>query len=600
MTSSSTEPPISTESPISNQAPLLIPDILTVNELGDLLNVNPVEVIKRLMTHGIMASLNDAISFETASLVAIDLEMVVASASQIQQPMVSEIDESTGEVSDQDQGIRPPIVTILGHVDHGKTSLLDAIRKTDIAAGEFGGITQHIGAYQIEHNEHSITFLDTPGHAAFTAMRARGAQVTDIAVIVIAANDGVMPQTIEAINHVRAAAVPLIIAANKMDLPEADPDRVKRELTEHNVVVEDFGGDVLFVPVSATTGEGLNELLDTIMLLAEVEELKANPNRDAIGVIVEAELDQRRGPIATMLVKTGTLRLGDAVVAGDISGKIKALFDDHGESVVEGGPSSPLRILGLGRVPSVGDRIEVVKDERLARQKAIDVRKRLDSLGQRSRISLDTLFNEQGTSVVKELLIVLKTDVEGSAEAIKGSIENFTTSEVKPKFIHIATGGVNESDVMLAEASGAVILAFNVGAEPAAIRKAAADSVEIRNYTIIYQLLESVEKALLGLYDPIYKKVIDGLAEVRKVFSSSKLGEIAGCYVLEGTLVRNARVRVLREGTEIIDTECDGLRRFQDDVREVAEGFECGIVLKNYNSWVENDQIEFYHQERTN
>jgi translation initiation factor IF-2 len=431
-------------------------------------------------------------------------------------------------------------------------------------------------------------------------MRARGAQVTDIAVIVIAANDGVMPQTIEAINHVRAAAVPLIIAANKMDLPEADPDRVKRELTEHNVVVEDFGGDVLFVPVSATTGEGLNELLDTIMLLAEVEELKANPSRDAIGVIVEAELDQRRGPIATMLVKNGTLRLGDAVVAGDISGKIKALFDDHGEPVVEGGPSSPLRILGLGHVPSVGDRIEVVKDERLARQKAIDVRKRLESSGQRSRISLDTLFNEQGTSVVKELLIVLKADVEGSAEAIKGSIENFTTAEVKPKFIHIATGGVNESDVMLAEASGAIILAFNVGAEPAAIRKANAESVEIRNYTIIYQLLESVEQALQGLYDPIYKKVIDGLAEVRKVFSSSKLGEIAGCYVLEGTLVRNARVRVLREGTEIIDTECDGLRRFQDDVREVAEGFECGIVLKNYNSWVENDHIEFYHQERTN
>tara|TARA_B100000029_G_C17577282_1_gene958572 strand:+ start:684 stop:2450 length:1767 start_codon:yes stop_codon:yes gene_type:complete len=588
MTSSQTTPP------------LVLPEILTVNELGDLLDVSPVEVIKRLMTHGIMASLNDAISFETAALVAADLEVEVAASSNDSQLVSTGFDVHADDDTDEQLEVRPPIITILGHVDHGKTSLLDAIRKTDVAESEFGGITQHIGAYQIEHNSLPMTFLDTPGHAAFTAMRARGAQITDIAVIVVAANDGVMPQTVEAINHVRAAEVPLIIAANKMDLPEADPERVKRELTEHNVVVEDFGGDVLFIPVSATTGDGLTALLDAIMLVAEIEELKANPQRSAIGVVVEAELDQRRGPIATVLVKTGTLRLGDAVVAGPISGKIKALFDDHGEPVKEGGPSRPLRILGLESVPTVGERIEAEEDDRHARQKAEEEKKRLESSGLRTGISLDTLYNEQGTSVVKELLLILKADVEGSAEAIKGAIESFKTSEVKPKFIHVATGGVNDSDVMLAEASGAIILAFNVTSEPTALKKADAESVEIRNYTIIYQLLESVEQALQGLYDPIYKNVVDGLAEVRKVFRSSKVGQIAGCYVLEGTLARNARARVLREGNEIIDSECEGLRRFQDDVREVAEGFECGVILKGYSSWEENDKIEFYHQERTN
>ena len=600
MTSSQTTQPSETAQPSETTQPLVLPEILTVNELGDLLDVSPVEVIKRLMTHGIMASLNDAISFETASLVAVDLEVEVASSANAGGLVTADIDDHSDDDTDETLEVRPPIITILGHVDHGKTSLLDAIRESDVAEGEFGGITQHIGAYQIEHNSLPMTFLDTPGHAAFTAMRARGAQITDIAVIVVAANDGVMPQTIEAINHVRAAEVPLIIAANKMDLPEADPERVKRELTEHNVVVEDFGGDVLFIPVSATTGDGLPALLDAIMLVAEIEELKANPQRSAIGVVVEAELDQRRGPIATVLVKTGTLRLGDAVVAGHISGKIKALFDDHGEPVTEGGPSRPVRILGLESVPSVGERIEAAEDDRQARQKAEEEKKRLESSGLRTGISLDTLYNEQGTSVVKELLLILKADVEGSAEAIKGAIESFKTSEVKPKFIHVATGGVNDSDVMLAEASGAIILAFNVASEPTALKKADAESVEIRNYTIIYQLLESVEQALQGLYDPIYKNVVDGLAEVRKVFRSSKVGQIAGCYVLEGKLARNARARVLREGTEIIDSECEGLRRFQDDVREVSEGFECGVILKDYNSWEENDKIEFYHQERTN
>ncbi|MBK6662614.1 MAG: translation initiation factor IF-2, partial [Thermoflexaceae bacterium] len=407
-----------------------------------------------------------------------------------------------------------------GHVDHGKTSLLDKIRKTRVAAGEAGGITQHVGAYQVERDGHTITFIDTPGHAAFTAMRARGAQVTDIAVLVVAADDGVMPQTIEAINHALAAGVPIIVAINKMDLPGANPDRVKQQLTEHNLVVEDYGGDVIAVPVSAAKGTGIDNLLESILLVAEVGELKANPNRPGNAVVIEAELDPGRGPIATVLVKNGTLRQGDAVVAGEISGKVKAMFDYRGHRLKEAGPSTPVVIMGIEAVPEAGERVRVVTDEKLARQMVDDRKRKREAAEQRdhAHVNLDTLFNEISAGKLKELIIILKADVRGSVEAIKSSLEQLSTSEVKVKIIHGGTGNVSDSDVMLAEASNGIILAFNVKTEPSAAKRADATGVDIRTYSIIYQLLENIEKALAGMYEPVYNVVIDGHAEVRQLF----------------------------------------------------------------------------------
>ena len=578
-----------------------LPEAITVKGLSDRLGISPIEAIKRLMTHGVMAAMNDTIDYETAAIVSSELG-IAPSPEAAPGAVATAVRADEEEATDEAGAPRPPVVTILGHVDHGKTSLLDAIRETNVVAGEAGGITQHIGAYQIERGGSPITFIDTPGHAAFTAMRARGAQITDIAVIVVAADDGVMPQTIEAIDHVRAADVPMIIAINKTDLPAADADRVKQQLTEQSVVVEEYGGDVLAVPVSATTGTGLPELLEAIDLVSEIQELNANPERLATGTVVEAELDSRRGALATVLVRNGTLRQGDALVSGLISGKVKAMFDERGERLKEAGPARPVRIMGLEDVPAAGDAIEVVESERAARRIVEQARREEEGAAgaRRGGITLDTLFNEVSAGNVKELLLILKTDVRGSAEAIRGSLQGLGTGEVKVKVIHSATGPVSESDVMLADASGAIILAFNVRTETSAASQAEINGVEIRTYEVIYQLIESVDQALEGLYEPVYERVVDGTAEVRQLFRSSRVGQIAGCYVTDGTLLRGDRVRVLRNGNEVTDTSCGGLRRFQDDVREVQQGFECGVVLERFDAFEEGDLLEFYHQQRVN
>ena len=580
-----------------------LPPALTVKELADLLDVTPVEVIKRLMTNGVMASMNQSIDYDTAAIVAVEFGFDPEEMASAEVSTLSEVVEDAEEPDDPASLVaRPPVVTILGHVDHGKTSLLDAIRTTKVAAGEAGGITQHIGAYQVELDGKMITFIDTPGHAAFTAMRARGAQVTDIAVLVVAADDGVMPQTIEAINHAKAAGVPIIVAINKSDLPGANPDRVKQQLTEHGLVVEDYGGDVVAVPVSALKKTGIDDLLESINLVAEISELKANPNRPGVAVVIEAELDPSRGPIATVLVKNGTLRQGDALVAGETSGKVKAMFNDRGERIKEAGPASPAVIMGLENVPEAGERIRVVADEREARL-IVETRRRsreADEQTDHAHVNLDTLFNEISAGKLKELILILKADVRGSAEAVKGALERLGTSEVKVKVIHAATGPVSDSDVMLAEASNGIIIAFNIKTDPSARKRADATGVEIRPYTIIYQAIEDIEKALAGMYEPTFEQVIDGHAEVRQIFKSSRLGGIAGSFVLDGTLKRGSTVRILRKGTEIGKGRCEGLKRFADDAREVAAGYECGIVIGGFDKFVDGDVVEFFHEERTN
>ena len=585
----------------SSRTTVRIPDALTVKELADLLRVSPVEVIKRLMTNGVMAAQNQTIDYDTAAIVAVELgfepELEAAAEPEPGAPLVEPEEEPDDPASLKP---RPPVVTILGHVDHGMTSLLDAIRKTRVAAGEAGGITQHIGAYQVERDGQKITFIDTPGHAAFTAMRARGAQVTDIAVLVVAADDGVMPQTVEAINHAKAAGVPIIVAINKIDLPAANPDRVKQQLTEYGIVVEEYGGDTVCVPVSAATGQGIGDLLEAINLVAEISELKANPNRPASAVVIEAELDPHRGPIATVLVQRGTLRQGDAVVVGETSGKVRAMLDDTGKRVKEAGPSTPVVILGLEDVPEAGDRLRVVADEKVARQ-IVEERKRqreAQEQTQHARVNLDTLFNEISAGKLKELIIILKTDVRGTAEAIKGALERLSTPEVKLKIIHAATGPVTDNDVMLAEASNGIIIGFNTRVEPGAKKRAEAVGVEIRTYNIIYQLLEDIEKALQGMLEPVYKTVVDGHAEVRAVFKSSRVGQIAGCYVTDGVVRRGSLARVLRGKEEVWKGRCEGLKRFQDDVREVQAGYECGIVISGFDKFQVGDVIEFYHEER--
>ncbi|MCC7366396.1 MAG: translation initiation factor IF-2 [Dehalococcoidia bacterium] len=577
-----------------------LPPALTVKELGDSLNVSPVEVIKRLMTHGVMASINQTVDYDTAAIIAVDLgfdpletkpEPVAAPAAAVDE----EIEDDPATLKP-----RPPVVTILGHVDHGKTSLLDAIRRTKVAAGEAGGITQHIGAYQVERDGKPITFIDTPGHAAFTAMRARGAQATDIAVLVVAADDGVMPQTIEAIGHAQAAGVPMIVAINKMDRAEANPDRVKQQLTEHNVLVEDYGGDVIAVPVSAAKGTGIDDLLETINLVAEVGELKANPDRAANGVVIEAELDPGRGPVATLLVKGGTLHQGDAIVLGEISGKVKAMFDDTGKRFRDAGPSAPAVIMGLEAVPEAGERFLIVGDEKQARAIVDERRRRREAAEQtdHAHVNLDTLFNEISAGKLKELIIILKADVRGSSEAIKASLERLSTAEVKVKTIYAATGNVNDNDVMLAEASNGIIIAFNTKVDPSAKKRSEAVGVEIRSYNIIYQLLEDIEKALVGMLEPVFHTVVDGHAEVRAVFKSSRLGGIAGCYVTDGTIKRSSSVKVLRRGEELAIGRCEGLKRLKDDVREVQAGYECGVVISGFDKFQEGDVLEFFHQEQ--
>ncbi len=583
-----------------------LPRALTVKELGDMLNVSAVEIIKELMKNGLMASINQVIDYDTAAIIASDFGF------EPHEPFAGEAVELTVEravvrppVDEEDAAKlqkRPPVVTILGHVDHGKTSLLDVIRQTNVTAREAGGITQHIGAYQVEINGEKITFLDTPGHEAFTAMRARGAQVTDIAVLVIAADDGVMPQTIEAINHARAAGVPLVVAINKIDSAGADPDRVMQQLTQHNVVVEQYGGDVVAVPVSARTKEGIPALLENIVLVAEIQDLKANPDREATGAVVEAELTSTRGPVATLLVQRGTLRTGDALIAGESVGKIKAMFDEHGKTVTSAGPSTPVTVLGLRQVPLAGDTFRVVKDEKWAREEIEGRRRSREAalLREAHPVNLDTLYGEISAGQVRELNLILKTDVQGSIEPIKHSLERLTNNEVHVKVIHSATGAITESDVMLAVASKGIVIGFNAKPDPGAKRIAETEKVEVRQYQVIYSLVEDVEKAIKGMLAPVFKDVVDGHAEVRQVFRISRRGNIAGCYVLDGALHRSDQVRVMRGGEQIADTKCESLRRFQDDVREVASGYECGIALEGFDDVKEGDVFEFYHKEREN
>ncbi len=584
-----------------------LPRTLTVKELGDLLHTSAVEIIKELMKNGVMASINQAIDYDTAAIIATDFGYEPHEAATIERAEVpvERAVEAFVAPEEEDPALlqkRPSIVTILGHVDHGKTSLLDVIREANVADKEAGGITQHIGAYQVDVAGEKITFLDTPGHEAFTAMRARGAQVTDIAVLVVAADDGVMPQTIEAINHAKAAGVPLIVAVNKIDLEGADRDRVLQQLTQYDVVVEQYGGDTPAVPVSARTKEGIQDLLENIALVAEIRDLKANPDRGAAGAVIEAELTTTRGPVTTLLVQRGTLHSGDVLIAGDATGRIKAMFDEHGKAVAAAGPSRPVTVLGLHQVPLAGDTFVAVKDEKTARA---DVEERLrarDAARAREShsVNLDTLYGEISSGKVKELNIILKTDVQGSIDPIRNSLERLSNEEVRVKIIHSGSGAITESDVMLAVASRGIIVGFNAKPDPGTKRLGEAEKVDVRQYSIIYKLIEDLDLALKGMLDPVYNDVVDGNAEVRQIFRVRKLGNIAGCYVRDGKLERAGLVHVMRGGEQIADTRCAGLKRFQEDVREVQSGYECGVSLDGFDELQEGDVLEFYHRERAN
>lgn len=563
---------------------------LSVNELSQKLGVSGTEVIKQLMKIGIMASLSQTIDYDIAAIVAGEFGIAVKPEQDLADEIFAEVCEDPSQ-----QVARPPVVTIMGHVDHGKTTLLDSIRKTKVTATEAGGITQHIGAYQVVYNGKPITFLDTPGHEAFTAIRARGAKATDVAVLVVAANDGVMPQTVEALNHAKAANVPIIVAINKTDLQAANPERVKQELTEHGLVVEEWGGDTIAVNVSALQDEGIDELLEMILLVAEVEDLKANPNCPARGTVIDAKLDKGRGPVATVLISTGTLRVGDSFAVGNMCGRVRALINDQGHTIKEAGPSTPVEVLGINDVPEAGDLFVVVKDEQTARQVAsIQREKQRDrDLNKSSRVTLDDLFQRIQEGDVKELNLVIKADVQGSAEAVRASLEKLSTDEVRVKVIHQGVGAISESDVLLATASDAVIIGFNVRPEPNARKAAERDGVDIRVYRIIYNLLDDVKAAMAGLLDPEFKEQILGRAEVRQTFKIPG-GVIAGSYVLDGKITRSSEVRVLRDNVIIHEGKISSLKRFKDDVREVAHGYECGIGIERFNDVKDGDVIEAF------
>jgi len=584
------------------RGPVEVGSVMTVGELAEAIGASAVELIKALIRRGVMANINQQIDFETAVKVAADFGVELVERT----PEVVHQEKSLAEIvraSAQEPGAvpRPPVVTIMGHVDHGKTKLLDAIRHTNVAEGEAGGITQHIGAYQVEVQGRKITFLDTPGHEAFTAMRARGAQVTDIAVLVVAADDGVMPQTREAVAHARAANVPIIVAINKIDLPTANPARVKQQLAEIGVIVEEYGGDVPVVEVSAKQRLGIEDLLEMILLVADMHELKANPNRPAIGVIIEAKVDQRRGPVATVLVQTGTLKLNDVVVAGATWGRIRAMFDDRGRKVRRAEPSMPVEILGLENVPEAGDYLQVVEDERTAKEIATQLAlKRRAEAAEARVVKLDEFHKGLEIGQTRELRLILKADVQGSLEAIQNALAklNDELEGVGITVVHAATGAISESDVMLAATTGAVVLGFNVRPDVAARRAAEATGVDIRYYNVIYHLLEEVRAGVTGLLAPETREVIDGVAEIREIFRLPNRAVAAGLYVLNGKALRNARVRVIRDGKVIHDGTVASLRRFKEDVREVAAGYECGLTIENFNDLRVGDQIEFYHIER--
>lgn len=575
------------------QITIKVPEEITVGELASLLRMTATEVIKKLMSLGVMASVNEVIDYDTAEIVATELgakveKQVVVS---IEEQIIEEDDEN-----DENAVKRPPVVCVMGHVDHGKTSILDAIRHTDVTSTEAGGITQHIGAYQVEANGEKITFLDTPGHAAFTAMRARGAMATDIAVLVVAADDGIMPQTIEAINHAKAAGVEIIVAINKMDKEGANPDRVLQQLTEHELVPEEWGGNVICVPVSAKTKMGIDKLLETILLVAEMQELKANPDRSAKGTVIEAKLDKGRGPIATLLVQNGTLHAGDVIVAGMAVGKVRAMTDYRGRKVNAAGPSVPVEIMGLDSAPMSGDGFNAVSDERLARQ-LVEQRKEAakeEEFNAFHKVTLDTLFDTLQAGELKAFNVVIKADVQGSVEAVKQSLLEIENDEVRVHVIHGAVGSVSESDVMLAAASNAIIVAFNTGVDPVAKENADRDGVEIRSYNIIYDAIEEIEAAMRGMRAPKYRDVDTGTAEVREVYKISSAGTIAGSLVTSGNIRREGKVRLVRDGKQLADVPLKGLKRFKDDVKDVSSGYECGISLEGWDDIQPGDVLECY------
>ena len=601
----------STPSPPPLPLVIELPEAMTVRDLARALRVNPIDVIKELMANGIVASINQTIDYDTAEIVASELGFQTKPI-QPEEPEVGEEVEEKGETlrakliereAAEDLKPRPPVVTVLGHVDHGKTTLLDAIRHTHVVDREYGGITQHIGAYQVEHDGRKITFLDTPGHEAFTAMRARGAQVTDLAVLVVAADDGVMPQTREAIDHARAANVPILIALNKMDKPSAQPERVKQQLADLNLTVEDWGGDVVLVPVSAKQHKGIEELLENILLVTELScDLRSNPDRPAVGTVVEGQLDKQRGAVATLLVQAGTLRVGDALVIGPISGRVRAMLDYRGEPVREAPPAMPVQVMGLSDVPKAGDIFRVVESERRARSLAEEEAERQRLAEARPTgpkvYSLDEIFSRLQAGETLELNLILKADVQGSLEPIVNSLEKIGTDEQSVRILHQGIGRITESDVMLASASEAIVIGFHVDVDEAARRAAVQEGVDIRLYNIIYKLIEDVDKALKGMLEPVYEKVVIGHAEVRAVFQIRRRGKVAGCYVTDGEVTRNAWVRVSRDGEELFDGRLDSLKRFQEDVTEVKAGFECGLAIAGFDEFEEGDVLEFYREER--
>lgn len=566
---------------------------LTVGALAEELGKEPSELIKKLMLLGVMATINQELDKDTIELIASEYGVETEEVIVLEETELEKYEEADKE---EDLQIRPPVVTIMGHVDHGKTTLLDSIRKTKVVEGEAGGITQHIGAYQIEENGKKITFLDTPGHAAFTTMRARGAEVTDITILVVAADDGVMPQTVEAINHAKAAEVPIIVAVNKIDKESANPDRVMQELTEYGLVPEAWGGETIFVPLSALSGKGIDELVEMILLVSEVEELKANPNRQAKGTVIEAELDKGRGSVATLLVQTGTLHVGDPIVVGNTFGRVRAMVNDLGRRVKTAGPSTPVEITGLNEVPHAGDQFLVFKDEKTARSvgEARASKQVEEQRSDKAKLSLDDLFEQIKQGDVKDINLIVKADVQGSAEALTAALQKIEVEGVKVKIIHTGVGAITESDIILASASNAIVIGFNVRPDGNAKSTAEAENVDIRLHRIIYKVIDEIEAAMKGMLDPEYEEKVIGQVEVRQTFKVSKIGTIAGGYVTEGTITRDSGLRLIRDGIVIFEGEVDVLKRFKDDVKEVSQGYECGITIKKYNDIREGDIMEAY------
>jgi translation initiation factor IF-2 len=586
------------EAPKTKQMPdkITYSDTLTVSALAEKLNKEPSEIIKNLMFLGVMATKNQDLDDDAVELICeeygveVEKEIVLAD---------TDLNKYIIEDSEENLEERPAVVTIMGHVDHGKTTLLDSIRETKVTAGEAGGITQHIGAYQVESEGKKITFLDTPGHAAFTSMRSRGAQVTDVAILVVAADDGVMPQTVEAINHAKAAEVPIIIAVNKMDKETANPDRVMQELTEYELIPEDWGGSTIFVNLSAIKREGIDELLEMILLVSEMEELKANPKANAFGTVIEAELDKGRGPVATLLVQNGTLHVSDTVVAGNTFGRVRAMLNDTGERVTEAGPSTPVEITGLHDVPQAGDQFLVFQDEKKARQigEARQQEFIRESRSEQTKVSVDDLFEQIKQGDMKEINVILKADVQGSVEALSSSLQKIEVEGVKIKIIHTGVGAITESDIILASASNAIVIGYNVRPDVNAKKAADAEKVDVRLHRVIYDAIEEIEAAMKGMLDPEYEEKVIGQAEVRETFKVSKIGTIAGSYVTDGKITRNSGIRVIRDGVVLFEGEIDSLKRFKDDVKEVAQGYECGITVVNYNDIKVGDVIEAFVME---